>query len=169
MPCVRVFHAKCDCGVCFLVIVKGWLAQPILSLVSFAGPLMTRPTAIGHALQQGTSDGYMGKIFLASMPNSLLLGGLCPQLDAVEQYAQALDSLPNQEIIKLETVDSPRFFFTDGAGADPGHPSTRLCSWAVTKAVENRNQNLLRETALLFGRKQTVYRAKLTAVSLHWL
>ena len=114
----------------------------------------------------GTSDlrHKHGEQFLKSVPDALLLGGLCPRLDAVEAYAQALDSIPCQEIMKLDDDGKARFFFTDGAGSDLGHPATRLCAWAVTEAVANERHNLLRDTALLFGRKQTVYRAELTAV-----
>ena len=103
-----------------------------------------------------------GEEFLLNLPDAVLLGGIFPHLEAAESYAQALDSLPCQEITKLPDDGTTRIFFTDGAGSDLGHASTRLCAWAVTEAVANEHHNLLRESALLFGRRQTVYRAELT-------
>ena len=47
---------------------------------------------------------------LANLPDTVLLGGLYPQLQAGEEYATALDNLPRQEIVKLEE-DGTKLFF----------------------------------------------------------
>ena len=100
-----------------------------------------------------------GEAFLQTLPDAVLLCGLFPQLDAVETYAEELDALPSQEILKLDDDGQLRIFFTDGAGSDLGHPATRFCAWAVTEAAENSKISCVKLPCFMGGNRLYIERS----------
>ena len=97
-------------------------------------------------------------------PHYVLLAGLFPRLPLVEDYCQLLDAIPPPAVVLPE--DPPERFqiFTDGSALDNDSPQVRLCSWAVTWALDEGAANRVLASGLLPGRSQSVFRAEFQAV-----
>ena len=99
-----------------------------------------------------------------TLPNCQLFGSLFPQLPLADEYSMMLRDLKHDEVYAMDDKEE-LCFFTDGSALDNEQTEVRLCSWAVTHAVDTGPRNRLVALGLLPGEQQSVFRAELYAVN----
>ncbi|CAE7253684.1 unnamed protein product [Symbiodinium sp. CCMP2592] len=98
------------------------------------------------------------------LPLCQLFGALYPKLDKVDEFKKLLGQVQHDDF-QVCTDESEVSFFTDGSALDNENDALRVCSWAVTKAVDDRPTNLELAKGILPGDQQSVFRAELYAVN----
>ena len=101
------------------------------------------------------------------LPCCRLFGSLSPKVASSDEYKESLQPLQHGEIYPASESEPPYTFFTDGPALDNDNDDLRLCSWAVTRGLDDGPANEERYLGLLPGNQQSVFRAELYGM-LQW-
>ena len=83
----------------------------------------------------------------------------------VDDFKKALQHIQIDDLPVLENDGRELVFFTDGSALDNDIDAIRVCSWAVTHAVDDGPRNNAMASGILPGDQQSVFRAELYAVN----
>ncbi|OLP89596.1 hypothetical protein AK812_SmicGene28935 [Symbiodinium microadriaticum] len=102
---------------------------------------------------------------VSKLPVCQLFGALYPKLPMVDDFKKALQHIQIDDLPVLENDGRELVFFTDGSALDNDINAIRVCSWAVTHAVDDGPRNNAMASGILPGDQQSVFRAELYAVN----